>query len=104
MRRFVFILSLILPVLAPAENWPQWRGPRLDGTSVDGGFPVKAGADSVKWKVELPGRGHASPIVWGDRIFTVSAIAETGDRVLLCLDRASGKIRWQSPVLKAPLE
>jgi outer membrane protein assembly factor BamB len=104
MPRLLFILSLVLPVLASAENWPQWRGPRADGTSMDGGFPVKAGAETLKWKVELPGSGHASPIVWGDRIFTVSAIAETGDRVLLCLDRASGKILWQSAALKAPLE
>jgi outer membrane protein assembly factor BamB len=95
---------LLLPWIVSAENWPQWRGPRTDGTSLDGGFPVKADAQSLKWKTELPGSGHASPIVWGDRIFTVSAIAETGDRVLLCLDRASGKILWQSVVLEAPLE
>jgi outer membrane protein assembly factor BamB len=104
MPRLLFILFLVLPVLAPAENWPQWRGPRLDGTSLDGGFPLKADSQTLKWKVELPGSGHASPIVWGDRIFTVSAIAETGDRVLLSLERASGKLLWQSTVLKAPLE
>jgi outer membrane protein assembly factor BamB len=105
MRRFLFSLALLfLPWIVSAENWPQWRGPRTDGTSLDGGFPLKADAQSLKWKTELPGSGHASPIVWGDRIFTVSAIAETGDRMLLCLDRTSGKILWQSVVLEAPLE
>ena len=99
----VFAFSLFA-LTASAENWPQWRGPRMDGTSLDSGFPVKAEAQSLKWKTELPGVGHASPIVWGDRIFTVSAIAETGDRVLLCLDRANGKVLWQTTVLKAPLE
>lgn len=89
--------------LAPAENWPQWRGPRLDGTSQDAGFPVKADAQSVKWKTPLPGSGHASPIVWGDRIFTVAA-TEANDRILLCFDRADGKILWQTVVLKAALE
>jgi outer membrane protein assembly factor BamB len=98
----LFILTFALP--ASAENWPQWRGPRMDGTSHDSGFPVKADAQAVKWKTELPGTGHASPIVWGDRVFTVSAIAETGDRALLCLDRANGKLLWKSTVLKAPLE
>jgi outer membrane protein assembly factor BamB len=86
-----------------AENWPQWRGPRLDGTSKDVGFPVST-EGNVTWQVELPGSGHASPIVWEDRLFTVAALAENEERVLLCLDRASGKLLWQSTVLKAPPE
>ena len=48
--------------------------------------------------------GHSSPIVWGDRIFLTTAIVETKDRVLLCLDRNSGKILWQETVINAPLE
>jgi outer membrane protein assembly factor BamB len=86
-----------------AENWPQWRGPRLDGTSKDSGFPVST-EGNVTWQVALPGSGHASPIVWQDRLFTVAALAENEERVLLCLDRASGKLLWQSTVLKAPPE
>jgi outer membrane protein assembly factor BamB len=96
------LLAFALPALA--ENWPQWRGPRLDGTSADSGFPKKMDAGTATWKAELPGSGHASPIVWGDKIFTVAAIAETQERVLLCLDRNSGKLLWQSTVVKAPLE
>ncbi|MEZ5384690.1 MAG: PQQ-binding-like beta-propeller repeat protein [Prosthecobacter sp.] len=99
------ILLLLLAATAPlsAENWPQWRGPRLDGTSQDSGFPISA-EDSVTWKTELPGSGHASPIVWNDRLFTVAALPETEERVLLCIDRSSGKLIWQSTVLKAPPE
>jgi outer membrane protein assembly factor BamB len=52
----------------------------------------------------LPGCGHASPIVWQDRLFTVAALPKNEERVLLCLDRASGKLLWQSIVLKAPAE
>jgi len=48
--------------------------------------------------------GHASPIVWEDSAFTVSALPETGERVLLCLDRATGTLGWQQTVLTAPLE
>ncbi len=59
---------------------------------------------NVVWKTELPGLGHASPIVWGDRVFTVSALLDTKDRVLLCLDRRTGKLLWQKTVLTAPLE
>ncbi|MCE2695249.1 MAG: PQQ-like beta-propeller repeat protein, partial [Verrucomicrobiaceae bacterium] len=99
-------LSLLLalgPTLSFAENWPQWRGPRLDGTSQDTGFPVSADG-TMTWKVELPGSGHASPIVWNDRLFIAAAVAESEQRVLICLDRATGKTLWQSNVLKAPIE
>src|SRR5262245_47442833 len=78
---------------AHAENWPAWRGPRLDGTSLETRVPVSWSATSnIVWKIPLPGSGHASPIVWEDRIFTVAAVAGTEARVLLCLDRASGRI------------
>jgi outer membrane protein assembly factor BamB len=99
-----FALIALLATPALAENWPQWRGPRMDGSSLDKGFPVEANEKTLAWKTELPGLGHASPIVWEDRIFTVTAVTETEERVLLCLDRASGSILWQVPVLKSPLE
>jgi len=85
-------------VAVSAENWPAWRGPRGDGTSLEKNVPVRWSATSnVVWKTELPGVGHASPIVWGDRVFTVTALAENQARVLLCLDRKSGRILWNRP-------
>ncbi|MFO1440635.1 MAG: PQQ-binding-like beta-propeller repeat protein [Verrucomicrobiaceae bacterium] len=99
----ILLTILAIASFAQAENWPQWRGPRLDGTSVDAGFPVTAEGTKT-WQVELPGSGHASPIVWEDKLFTVAALPETEERVLLCLDRATGKLLWQSSVLKAPAE
>ncbi len=100
-RTFFLLLAATAPLFA--ENWPQWRGPRLDGASQDSGFPISADG-SITWKAELPGSGHASPIVWNDRLFTVAALPENEERVLLCLDRATGKLLWQSTVLKAPPE
>src|SRR5437879_3651363 len=97
--------SLILPAAARAENWPEWRGPRGDGTSLEKDVPVCwSETSNVLWKTEIPGTGHASPIVWEDRVFTVSALADTQERVLLCLDRKTGDIVWQKTVLTAPLE
>jgi hypothetical protein len=88
-----------------AENWPQWRGPRGDGTSLETRLPVHWTATSnVAWQVEVPGTGHASPIVWGDRVFTVSAVPETEDRLLLCFDRRTGRQEWQRTVVSSPLE
>ncbi len=101
--RSLSLLFALCPTLSFAENWPQWRGPRLDGTSQDTGFPITADGN-VTWKAELPGSGHASPIVWNDRIFLAAAVAESEQRVLICLDRATGKTLWQSNVLKAPIE
>ena len=88
-----------------SEDWPCWRGPRLDGTSLETAVPLHWSATSnVRWKTELPGAGHASPIVWSNRVFTVSALEGSQDRVLLCLDRDTGKILWQRTVLQAPPE
>ncbi|HCN28768.1 MAG TPA: serine/threonine protein kinase [Verrucomicrobiales bacterium] len=103
--RIVLTAVLLLSSLPlAAENWPQWRGPRMDGTSHDQGFPVAADSQSLAWKVSLPGAGHASPIIWGDRVFTVTAVAESQQRMLLCHDRADGRLLWQSVVLTSPME
>ncbi len=86
-----------LGLCAHAENWPQWRGPRLDGTSAEKNIPIRWSATSnILWKTKLPGSGHASPIVYGDKVFTVSALRETQERVLFSLDRKTGKIAWQT--------
>ena len=99
------VALMALPVAAQAENWPCWRGPRFDGTSLEKRIPVQwSGASNVLWKTALPGIGHASPIVWEDRIFTVAALPDKEERVLLCLDRETGKILWQKTVLRSPLE
>ncbi len=101
---FWILLAAIAP-LAHAGNWPQWRGPRLDGTSAEKNVPVHWSATSnVAWKAELPGAGHASPIVFGDKVFTVSAVAATQERLLLCLDRTNGKTLWSQPVLTTLME
>ncbi|MDB6124149.1 MAG: outer rane biosis protein BamB [Pedosphaera sp.] len=99
------ILLMVLAGAALAENWPGWRGPRGDGTSLETNVPIYWNATSnVVWKTEIPGIGHASPIVWEDRVFTVSGLRDTQDRVLICLDRKTGKILWQKTVFTAPLE
>ncbi len=68
-------------------------------------MPVHWSATSnVVWKTPLPGIGHASPIVFGGKVFTVSAIPETQERVLLCLDRTNGKMIWRQDVIQSTLE
>ena len=98
---------LWLPSSARGENWPAWRGPRGDGTSLEKHVPTRwngATGENIIRKVEVPGRGYASPIVWGDRIFLVSCLEEREERILICLDRHTGTRLWQRTVLRAPLE
>jgi outer membrane protein assembly factor BamB len=100
--------SLLLAGLTPrvsAENWPAWRGPRGDGTSLETSAPTEWSATrNVAWKTVIPGAGHSSPVVWEDRIFMASATPENKERVLLCLDRRTGQILWRTTVLTADLE
>jgi hypothetical protein len=99
-----YVVLLSLGLTAAAEDWPCWRGPRLDGSSLETNIPVYWSATSnVIWKTQLPGVGHASPVVKGNRIFIVSAKPETQERVLICLER-TGRVLWQQEVLAAPLE
>jgi outer membrane protein assembly factor BamB len=60
--------------------------------------------ENIVWKVPVPGKGHASPIVWGDRLFTVSCLEDRLERVLLCFDSRTGQKLWQRTVVRAPLE
>ncbi|MBI3468832.1 MAG: PQQ-binding-like beta-propeller repeat protein [Planctomycetes bacterium] len=115
----VALFALGLAGDASAENWPSWRGPRGDGTSDETNLPTEWNESEGKnllWKVPLPGLGHASPVVWEDRIFVVTCVTAGGatpesaapdapaERVLLCLDRKDGRTLWQKTVVRSPLE
>jgi len=63
-----------------AENWHQWRGPDANGVAPQGSPPTKWNAEeniNIKWKTAIPGRASSSPIVWGDRVFVLTAV-DTG--------------------------
>ncbi len=109
------------------DNWPHWRGPLANGTAPKADPPVTwDAATNIKWKVELPGRGSATPIVWGDRVFVVTAIKTdrvagpndlpkadpqfekktTAPRnfhqfVVLCYDRKDGSLLWKDTANEA---
>lgn len=102
---FVLLLTLFAPATA-TENWPGWRGPRGDGT-VQGSPKLPVGFDISKdtvWKSRIPGIGHASPVIWEDQIFLVTAEEEKNARSLLCLDRKTGETKWSKVVLESDLE
>ncbi len=103
-------------------NWPQWRGPGANGVAPYGNPPVEWSENkNIKWKIEIPGKSHATPIVWNDLIFVLSAVG-TDKQVeareeptkatrrrgpptakvsnvhkfeIFAINRADGKIAWQ---------
>jgi outer membrane protein assembly factor BamB len=107
--RYLSLILLLFIItsghVAQAQNWPNWRGPNGDGTSKETGLPVQwDSVTNVIWKSPVPGIGHSSPIIWEDKLFTVTALPATQERVLLCYDSKSGDLLWQKSVLKTPLE
>jgi len=101
----VGLAALTVAWPAGAEEWPSWRGPRGDGTSSEADVPITWSAtENVAWKVAIPGKGHSSPIVWGDRIFVTTCLEKEKKRILLALHRTSGKLLWKREVLTARLE
>jgi outer membrane protein assembly factor BamB len=124
MRKSVLSIFLVAFFsIAYAGNWPGWRGPGSLGISEEKGIPVKWDLTrNVKWKAEVPGLGHSSPIVWGNRVFVTTAVSsdpredywEKGfprsDRKpdaaeiswkVLCFDRDTGRLLWEQTAIKA---
>ena len=80
-----------------AENWPQWRGPSLNGVSTEKNLPVEWTMEkNVTWKLELPEWSGSTPIIWGDRIFL--NIAKGDDLYLWCVDRNTADPLWVRPL------
>jgi outer membrane protein assembly factor BamB len=85
------------PLLA---DWPQWRGPSLNGISPETDLPVRwSTTENIAWKLALPALSGATPIISGNRIFLNVATAEaTGELELWAVDRGTGKVIWKRPI------
>jgi outer membrane protein assembly factor BamB len=113
----LFVLFSSMPAAQQADGnrfWPQWRGPSATGVSQTANPPLEwSETKNIKWKVEIPGRGSSSPIVWGDRVFVLTAVpvGVQGDAqheprgglrargvhrfLVLALDRKTGRTLWE---------
>jgi outer membrane protein assembly factor BamB len=102
------------PDPAAEQYWPQWRGPYATGVSRTADPPVEwSETKNIRWKVEIPGRGSGTPVIWGDKVFVLSAVpvgAQAADAhaplggsrtrvphkfVIMALDRKTGKVIWE---------
>ena len=109
----IALISLLFMSLGPylqAENWGHWRGPTGNGVALSATPPtVWSATKNVKWKVEIPGRSSASPVIWEEKVFVVTAVP-TGKSAgqipnlefkLICYDRNNGKLIWQQTAVVA---
>lgn len=117
MRWFLLVLVCFAAVHAE-PYWPQWRGPLGTGVAPTAKPPIEWSEEkNIRWKVALPGRGHSTPIVWGEHVFVTTAVpygetlaplidtapgshdnvlvTQHHEFVVMALTRADGKIRWQ---------
>ena len=97
--RGALIAGAVLCLTAPlvADNWPQWRGPQLNGVSTETGLPTRwSKTEGVAWTLALPAWSGSTPIVWGDRLFL--NVADGPGIFLWCVDRTSGAVVWKRPV------
>src|SRR5262245_17470757 len=124
MRSFHTVSGLMLFIAAsafsdsPAEKfWPQWRGPLANGVAPHADPPLNwSEPNNVKRKLAIPGEGDATPIVWGNRVFVLSAIPSATEPTdgangpatnkafrftVICIDRSTGKILWQKVAREA---
>jgi outer membrane protein assembly factor BamB len=122
MKRLILFSLFFVAVVAvrvPAQNWPQFRGPGAAGVAETVGAPVKWDAvksANMRWKTEIPGLGHSSPVAWGNKIFITTAVSSNpkpetryglfGDVapvkddpshkwIVYALDSQTGKILWE---------
>ena len=93
----ILAVSLLSLSIVRAENWPQWRGPLLNGVSNEKNLPVKwTPEENVVWKVAMPGLSGSTPIIWRDRVFL--SVAEGDNLALWCVDKNKGEVLWKQPL------
>jgi outer membrane protein assembly factor BamB len=94
----------LAPIVVKPGDWPTWRGPPSDRKNDAPTAPTAwAESKNVAWKVPVAGRGHSSPVLWGERIFLTTADESAQVQSILCFDRATGKELWSVPAYRGGL-
>jgi outer membrane protein assembly factor BamB len=95
-RLFILAMVLLLPAVrsATAQEWTRFRGPNGSGIGQATSIPVSWTEEDYNWQVELPGEGHGSPVLWGDRLFINCADDEGELRIVQCRSATTGQLLW----------
>jgi outer membrane protein assembly factor BamB len=87
------LAALVLPLGAQEQNWPEFRGPRGDGTSLATNLPLHWGENqNITWATPIHGRAWSSPVIWGQQIWVTTATTNGHELFAVCVDRDSGKL------------
>jgi outer membrane protein assembly factor BamB len=92
---FAVVCTILLASVAQGQEWTRFRGPNGQGISYAETIPVKWTEKNYNWKVELPGIGHSSPVIWEDKVFVTSGNRKDGRGMLLALRVSDGRVLWQ---------
>lgn len=88
------VLFAVVRTCVVADNWPQWRGPELNGVSKETNLPIRwSKSEALAWTLPLPAWSGSTPIIWRDRVFL--NVAEGSGLFLWCIDRAAGRVLWK---------
>ena len=94
MNKFLFsLIPFLFFSSLHAQEWVRFRGPNGSGTSATE-LPAKWEGKNYKWKVALPGTGHNSPVLFGNKVFVNGAKGKGAQRIVACVDAGSGKVLW----------
>ena len=90
------------PIEISDADWPWWRGPYRNGIADANQSPPMEWSEekNIRWKAPVPGRGHSSPIVVGNRVYLTTADAKADVQSVLCFDHETGKVVWKTDVHK----
>ncbi|MDA1272601.1 MAG: PQQ-binding-like beta-propeller repeat protein [Verrucomicrobia bacterium] len=92
----VLAFHCLVPSALQAANWPQWRGPFSNGSTDEVGLPSTwSKSEGVKWSLDMSGPSASTAIVWDDSVFISTADTSTKTLQAICVDRQTGKLRWQ---------
>ena len=92
---FLAALAILWASVSQGQGWTRFRGPNGQGISDAKTIPVKWTEKDYNWKIELPGGGHSSPVLWGDKLFVTSGDQKAGIGILLALRVSDGAVLWQ---------
>jgi outer membrane protein assembly factor BamB len=99
MLPWITMVTVFTTAPCAAENWPGFRGPTGQGVSHEKNLPLTWSlAENLAWRVEIPGIGWSSPVVWEDRVFVTSATPDGTSCHVICIDADQGKILWDKEV------
>eukprot|EP01035_Chromulina_nebulosa_P013731 gene13731-18208_t len=92
---FVLATFLVAALSATAQEWTRFRGPNGTGLSSARGVPVSWTEKDYAWRVPIAGASHSQPVIWGERLFLLTALDAGKDRALLCLRKSNGQELWR---------